>query len=81
MHDTHRLHTIACIEISTHACVNEHLTPTHQPTYTLLDKGWPGASMGPWMERWTRGREGGVEGGSGEKSERRDEIEGHLPRC
>lgn len=27
------------------------------------------------------GREGGVEGRSGEKRERRDEIEAHLPRC
>lgn len=51
------------------------LTPTYKPTYTLLDKGWPGTSMQPRMERWSRGREGGVEGRSGPKR-RGDEIEG-----
>jgi len=49
--------------------------------YTLLDKGWPGTSMGLWIERWTGTQKGGVEGSSGEKREGRDEIEGHLPRC
>lgn len=58
--------TYAWYSNTAHDCMYREHTRMHQwtPThYTLLDKSWPGTSMGSWMERWTRGQEGGVKRG------------------
>lgn len=64
-HDTHVLHTIACTEMRTHACINEHLH-SHRRPHTHY---WTKAGLvPPWGHGW--------KGGLGDEREvRREDVE------
>lgn len=49
MHDTHTMHMVACIEISTLACISEHLHPHTTRCWTKAGQ------VPPWGRVWKGG--------------------------